>query len=272
MPRQVQKGRYEAPAAGAFGGIATLGLGQHIPDIYPVVKYVVIYGSPVLSLVYSAFVQMGFVWIIAKLKRRDMEQSLCRVRAIRDQASANPMSSPGHLKHLQANVEATERLASEIATASNAALVDKFDGISISDLIRHVTSQVGSDDPDDAVPEAETNPPQNGRTEVNDEPYEGDTLDRSDALDENDELEDSDQPGDEASPDHCIYREPSQPVRPARQPRKQTGNSVPKDRVPVVAKTARAKPGAQKVSDRKPPSKTPSPTKPSPTNTPPKSN
>jgi hypothetical protein len=251
MPRQVQKGRYEAPAAGAFGGIATLGLGQNIPDIYPVVKYVVIYGSPVLSLVYSAFVQIGFVWIIAKLKRRDMEQSLCRVRAIRDQASANPMSSPGHLKHLQANVEATERLASEIATASNAALVDKFDGISISDLIRHVTSQIGSDDPDDAVPEAETNPQQSDGTEVNDEPYEGDTLGRSDALDENDES----------------YREPSQPVRPARQPRKQTGNSVPKDRVPVVAKTARAKPGAQKVSDRKPPSKTPSPT-----NTPPKSN
>jgi hypothetical protein len=142
MPAKGKRRGYEAPAAGAFGGVATLGIGQHIPEAYPLLKYVFIYGSPILSLIYTSLVQSGFVLAVATSKRREMNKALRRVRRIRDEASASSMASPAHLKHLQATVESTEKLASRMATASNIAVVEMFTDISISDLMTSATSAI----------------------------------------------------------------------------------------------------------------------------------
>ena len=142
MPKRSKTGQYQAPAAGAFGGIATLGFGQHVPDTYPLLKSIIIYGSPAISLFYASAVQVGFVWLIATAKRRDMKKALRGVRSIRDEARASNLSSPDHLNDLQKSVERTEKLASEMATASNVKVVEMFEGISISDLTRVATAAV----------------------------------------------------------------------------------------------------------------------------------
>jgi hypothetical protein len=135
----VKRHRYEAPAAGAFGGIATLGVGQHFPETYPTIKNLIVYGSPVFTLVCSWLVQVGPIWVIARLKRREMRSALRRVRQICKEAGGNPLSTPAHLRHLQANVERAEKLASEMATASDGAIAEKFQTISISDLMSKAT-------------------------------------------------------------------------------------------------------------------------------------
>jgi hypothetical protein len=45
-------------------------------------------------------------------------------------------ATPAHLKDLQSTVENTEKLASQMATASDAAVVEQFSDISIADFRR----------------------------------------------------------------------------------------------------------------------------------------
>jgi hypothetical protein len=158
-----KKSGYEAPAAGAFGGVATLGLGEHIPETYPLIKYTVIYGSPIFSLIYTGLVQSGFIMAVASMKRREINRALKRVRQIRDEAYASGKATPAHLKDLQSTVENTEKLASQMATASDAAVVEQFSDISITDLMAKTTSALRAEvgllekalDPDAAPDEAD---------------------------------------------------------------------------------------------------------------------
>ena len=140
MPERNNRRRYDAPAAGAFGGVATLGLGQQIPDTYPVLKNAIVYGSPIFSLVYAGLVQSGFIWAVATMKRREVEKALRRVRRIRDEAHASEVATAPHKKRLQETVENTELLVSKMATASNRAVVDEFTDISISDVMAATTA------------------------------------------------------------------------------------------------------------------------------------
>jgi hypothetical protein len=240
VQKQFKTGKYEAPAAGAFGGIATLGFGQHIPDTYPLLKSIIVYGSPAISLFYASVVQGGFVWLMATAKRREIEKALQRVRRIRDESLASKMSSRTHLNDLQKSVERTEKLASQVATASNVAVVEMFEGISISDLIGKATGTIqdGADGLSSYLGGAPE--PQPGE-DTKQEPLSADEV-------EPDEVE-----PDEAEPDEAETDEPgaSQAVRSNHVNRATTAksrNSAPK---PPAMKSTVEKPAGKKPPKNK---------------------
>jgi len=108
--------------AGISGGTGIVGLVALIPEDYHGLKQALTYLSPTASIVIAILWSWGSGLLVSWLDQLQFDQSLRRVRELRDQILANPHSSEQHRTRAQENVEALEQLAFAIVKDNTQAL------------------------------------------------------------------------------------------------------------------------------------------------------